>query len=385
MSRDKPTHRADASALLDDRGYSGTLIRGQNPALLIEKAVRDRITESYYWKEQCFGLNAATLCDRATELRYVGGTYGTMGKPTPFLCLLFKLLQLTPEKEVILEYLNFSEDEDGDEEGSDDEGGVRLGNGDEGLASGPIPLHVRNKRGAFKYLRALAAFYIRLTWEPVEIYNTLEPLLSDYRKLKRRTRDGFTLTYMDQLVDDLLTKDRIFATALWKMPAREHLEDLDMLEPRVSPLGEEVEALDEEMQELEDRERRNDEANRSDRSRSRSRSRGRDDRDRYSDDYSDRYSDRSSRSRTRSRSPRSRSRSLRSRSRSYSSDDGYRRRKGRDSRSRDRSYDRRSPRSRSRDRDSYDRRRSPRLRSSSMDRDDRRRSPRSGTRSMGHD
>ncbi|EOD46892.1 PRP38 domain-containing protein [Neofusicoccum parvum] len=174
------THQADAKALLDDRGYSGALIRGQNPALLFEKAVRDRIIESYYWKEQCFGLNAATLCDRAAELTFVGGTYGGLGKPTPFLCLAFKLLQLVPEKEIILAYLNWPEDEER-EDGESDEG------------------HAPGVKGDFKYLRALAAFYIRLAWEPVDIYKTLEPLLADYRKLKRRMRDGFVLTPLNLL------------------------------------------------------------------------------------------------------------------------------------------------------------------------------------------
>ena len=46
------SHRADAKRMLDDRGYSGHLIRGQPPHLLFEEAVRNRITESYYWKEQ---------------------------------------------------------------------------------------------------------------------------------------------------------------------------------------------------------------------------------------------------------------------------------------------------------------------------------------------
>ncbi|KAF2091283.1 pre-mRNA-processing factor [Saccharata proteae CBS 121410] len=209
------THRADATALLDDRGYSGALIRGQNPALLFEKAVRDRITESYYWKEQCFGLNAATLCDRAVELGFVGGTYGGQGKPTPFLCLAFKLAQLVPEREVVLAYLDWPDGE-----------------------------HGEKQKGEFKYLRALAAFYIRLAWEPVDIYNTLEPLLADYRKLKRRMREGFVLTYMDQFVDDLLAKDRVCGTSLWKLPPRSLLEDLEVLEPRVSALGEEIEELD---------------------------------------------------------------------------------------------------------------------------------------------
>ncbi|KKZ59029.1 hypothetical protein EMCG_00894 [[Emmonsia] crescens] len=228
-------HRADASALLDNRGYSGPLIRGVNPATLFEKAVRDRITESYYWKEQCFGLNAATLCDRAAELTYIGGTYGLAQKPTPFLCLAFKLLQLAPEKEIVLEYLNFHDPEnDGDEDG-DRNGLEEEHDGDSGVVKAV---------GDFKYLRALAAFYIRVTFDAAEIYRTLEPLLADYRKLKRRTKDGFTLTYIDQFVDDLLTKDRVCGTSLWKLPSRTQLEDLDILEERISPLAAELEDLD---------------------------------------------------------------------------------------------------------------------------------------------
>ncbi|KAJ6022258.1 hypothetical protein N7540_007762 [Penicillium herquei] len=220
------SHRADASAFLDNRGYTGPLVRGVNPVTLFEKAVRDRITDSYYWKEQCFGLNAATLCDRAVELTFVGGTYGVSEKPSPFLCLAFKLLQLNPERDVILEYLNFSDP--GSED--DDEGDVQNG--------------ILQSRGDFKYLRALAAFYVRLTFSAVDVYKILEPLLLDYRKLKRRIRDSFTLTHMDQFIDDLLTKDRICGTSLWKLPSRSQLEDLDMLEERISPLADELEELD---------------------------------------------------------------------------------------------------------------------------------------------
>lgn len=227
------THRADESQLLDDRGYTGPLIRGQNPALLFEKGVRERIVDSYYWKEQCFGLNAASLCDRAVQLNCIGGTYGATGKPTPFICLAFKLLQLVPEKSIILEYLNFDDerhDRDDDNDSNPNESSALNGHGPP------------KQKGDFKYLRALAAFYIRLAWDPVDIYKTLEPLLCDYRKIKRRTRESFTLTYIDQFVDDLLTKDRVCATSLWKMNRR-NLEDLDILEPRESPLAHEVEDL----------------------------------------------------------------------------------------------------------------------------------------------
>ena len=37
-----------------------------------------------------------------------------------------------------------------------------------------------------RYLRALTAFYIRLTFRSIDVYETLEPLLSDYRKLRVR-------------------------------------------------------------------------------------------------------------------------------------------------------------------------------------------------------
>ncbi|OJD19339.1 hypothetical protein AJ78_00701 [Emergomyces pasteurianus Ep9510] len=228
-------HRADASALLDNRGYSGPLIRGVNPATLFEKAVRDRITESYYWKEQCFGLNAATLCDRAAELTYIGGTYGLAQKPTPFLCLAFKLLQLAPEKEIVLEYLNFHDPENDRDEGDDRNELEEEHDDDSGVIKAV---------GDFKYLRALAAFYIRITFDAAEIYRTLEPLLADYRKLKRRTKDGFMLTYIDQFVDDLLTKDRVCGTSLWKLPSRTQLEDLDILEERISPMAAEIEDID---------------------------------------------------------------------------------------------------------------------------------------------
>jgi hypothetical protein len=48
-------------------------------------------------------------------------------------------------------------------------------------------------RATSRYLRALAAFYIRLTFKSFDVYEILEPLMKDYRKL--RTRDVGTLRY----------------------------------------------------------------------------------------------------------------------------------------------------------------------------------------------
>jgi pre-mRNA-splicing factor 38A len=165
--------------------------------------------------------------------------------------------------------------------------------------------------------------------------------LSDYRKLKRRTRDAYTLSFVDQFIDDLLTKDRICATSLWKMPSRTQLEDLDVLEPRVSPLGDEIDELDAEDEEMKNTSDGEVEEVRNGHSRSRSRS------------YDSRSRSRSyERKRSRSRSydrydRRSRSRSF-ERRRSYSSDRDDRG----TSRSRDLPDRRRTPPSRSRSRSS---------------------------------
>lgn len=201
-------HKSDIKHLLDDRyGYGGKTIHGLNPARLLDKPVLDRVVDSYYWKEQCFAINEETLCDKAVDMTFLGGTYGQQ-KPTPFICLSLKLLQLMPERDIILEYLHQTD---------------------------------------FKYLTALAAFYVRLTFEPAEdVYTTLEPLLGDYRKLRRRTRDGaYALTYMDQFIDDLLTKERVCATILPRLTQRIQLEDDGKLEERESPLGAELDEIDE--------------------------------------------------------------------------------------------------------------------------------------------
>ncbi|RCI12235.1 hypothetical protein L249_0758 [Ophiocordyceps polyrhachis-furcata BCC 54312] len=191
-----------ARHFLDTRGTTATLApNGLNPATIMEKAVRDRITNSYFYQEQCFFANEADVVESVVQhVSFIGGTHGADQKPSPFLCLAFKLLELAPGDDVLAEYLAY--------------GGEQ-----------------------FKYLRALACFYVRLTRPAVDVYKMLEPFLADRRKLRRRRREDCYLSFVDDFVDQLLTKDRVCATSLWKMPQREALEDAELLEPRVSPLG----------------------------------------------------------------------------------------------------------------------------------------------------
>ncbi|BFZ63852.1 hypothetical protein YB2330_004989 [Saitoella coloradoensis] len=207
-------NQGDRSRFYSDRGLArdakveGLNYHGINPALLIEKIIRERILDSLYYKDACFALTSSTILDRIVALTYIGGQYGAQ-KPTEFLCLVFKLLQLQPEKEIVVEMLK---SDDGGEE--------------------------------WKYLRAVAAFYIRLTFPAREVYELLEPFYADYRKLRVRHMGGWSLTTMDQFVDELLREERVCDIALPRIPTRMMLEEAGELEARDSALGSEVEESD---------------------------------------------------------------------------------------------------------------------------------------------
>jgi pre-mRNA-splicing factor 38A len=84
-------------------------VHGTNPEFLIEKVARSRIQDCLFWKESCFALNAETILDRAVELDAIGGHYSGVQKPTAFLCLTLKMLQIVPEPEIVDLYLQQTE------------------------------------------------------------------------------------------------------------------------------------------------------------------------------------------------------------------------------------------------------------------------------------
>ena len=45
------------------------------------------------------------MVDKAMELRYIGGIFGGNVKPTPFLSLTLKMLQIQPEKDIVVEFI----------------------------------------------------------------------------------------------------------------------------------------------------------------------------------------------------------------------------------------------------------------------------------------
>lgn len=181
-------------------------VHGTNPQYLIEKIIRSRIYDSKFWKEQCFALTAELLVDKAMEIRYVGGVFGGNIRPTPFLCLTLKMLQIQPEKDIVVEFI---------------------------------------KNEEFKYVRALGAFYLRLTGTSLDCYKYLEPLYNDNRKLRNQSRSGqFEIQHMDEYIDELLRSDRVCDIILPRIQKRSILEENNELEPKVSALDDD---LDEEM------------------------------------------------------------------------------------------------------------------------------------------
>jgi len=183
-------------------------IHGTNPQYLIEKIIRTRIYDSKYWKEECFALSAELLVDKAMNLRYIAGVYGGNVKPSPFLCLTLKMLQIQPEKDIIIEFI---------------------------------------KQDEFKYVRALGSYYLRLVYPSLDCHKYLAPLLNDYRKLRVMDRNGiFKLTYVDQFIDDLLREDRVSDVVLPRIQKRWVHEANNELEPRVSLLEDDLEDLESE-------------------------------------------------------------------------------------------------------------------------------------------
>ena len=49
------------------------------------------------------------MVDKAMELRYFGGIFGGNIKPTPFLSLTLKMLQIQPEKDIVIEFIKNEE------------------------------------------------------------------------------------------------------------------------------------------------------------------------------------------------------------------------------------------------------------------------------------
>lgn len=176
-----------------------------NKASLVEPIVRHRVQDSIFYKQYLYLTNESTILNVIIEhVHYIGGTSAN-GKPSPFLCCMVRLLELEPKQEIIHMYLS------------------QMGT------------------NTFKYLTAMTLMYIRFVGSSEEIYSILEEYYKDYRKLRfqlkyPREHNGvhklYTLTYMDEWVDDLLHKERLVDLILPRLAPRRFLQEAGRLPAR---------------------------------------------------------------------------------------------------------------------------------------------------------
>jgi PRP38 family len=180
---------------------------GTDPQNALEYLLRQRIYQTRYWKEVGFGLTVADVLEKSIQqLRSIGSS---IPQNTVFLSLLLKLLQLHPEPSMMETTFLRAED--------------------------------------FPYTRLLGACYIRLTARPVEIYEALEPLLSDYRSIRYFRGNQWDHTTVDQFVYSALLRTggshsssspiNYWDVAVPRLPARSILQEAGYLPdgPRVAP------------------------------------------------------------------------------------------------------------------------------------------------------
>ena len=193
-------------------------VSGSDPQNLMEYLTRQRIYDSRYWKETCFGLTVQNVLQESTH-KSTSHQEHAQGPVAighiNFLALTLKLLQLHPEPELIVQSFLHQEE--------------------------------------FKYTRALGALYVRLTGRPADIYLTLQALYADRRKIRRvedrhsSSNSNQTIGFMDEYIHELLTATTVAGIALPRLPQRHALQEAGYL-----PLPEGLEEHDNTMEKEED-------------------------------------------------------------------------------------------------------------------------------------
>ncbi|KAI5970469.1 hypothetical protein CANMA_000520 [Candida margitis] len=177
-----------------------------NKSYLIEPIIRHRIQDSIFYKQHLYLTNESTILPIITQhVHHVSGV-DSVGRPSPFLQCLLRMLELEPSKEVInvfLDQLSYNE---------------------------------------FKYLTALTLIYIRLVYPSEDVYNIFDKFAQDYRKLRIKLKTPefnalkqpihYKIGYIDVFIDDLLTQERVVDLILPRLISRFSLMERGLVAPR---------------------------------------------------------------------------------------------------------------------------------------------------------
>lgn len=174
-------------------------------AHLVEPIVRYRIQDSLFYKQYLYLTNELTFIEVVVQqVHFIGGT-DSVGRPTPFLCCLLRMLELEPLQDIVDLYLT------------------------------------QNGFNEFKYLTALGLIYQRMVTLSEKWYLLFDETIIDYRKLRVKFKsptltDGLPLHYglmnMDEWVDMLNVQERVVDLIMPKLIPRRRLVDEGILIPR---------------------------------------------------------------------------------------------------------------------------------------------------------
>lgn len=178
----------------------------EGKARLVEPIVRQRILDLLFYKQHLHTANeAALLAVAAHEVHFVAGT-DAMGRPSPFLCCLLRMLELEPAADIVRLFLE------------------------------------QNGYAEFKYVTALALVYCRMAWSSADFFKVHDEYIADYRRLRRmlhspRFEEGIPRHYdvfcVDELADELAEKGRVVDLAMPHLTPRLVLIGRNEAAPRV--------------------------------------------------------------------------------------------------------------------------------------------------------
>lgn len=176
-------------------------VHGTDPQFLIDTIIRNKIYNTLYWKLNCFGLNVESLIDECFKLQYIGlyELNSNNNKPTAFICLLLKLLQIQPDNDIITLCI---------------------------------------QQNILKYCRCLFMLYLRIVSSNASyIYNTLEKHYNDYRKIIIINHNNtYDIIHIDEYIDILLNNNEIYGIKLPLLMKRSILQQNNRINKRISPL-----------------------------------------------------------------------------------------------------------------------------------------------------
>lgn len=201
-----------------------------NKSYLVETIIRHRIKDSIFYKQYLYLTNEQTILPVIIKhVKYIGGL-DSNNRPSPFICCLLRLLEINPSSDIINLYLTQLE---------------------------------------FKYLVCLALLFIRLTRSSQEIYSVFDNYWTNYSKLRTLLQTpefingmpiNYSVTYMDQFIDDLLRKQRVVDLILPRVEKRSKLVDSGLVADRVYHVTSLNESYDQESEEQELKPANSDEA-----------------------------------------------------------------------------------------------------------------------------